>query len=67
MPEHPMTPEQRIQALNLDLPAAPAPVGSYVPAVRTGNLIFTAGQIPLKDGGLLAAGKVPADVPQEVA
>ncbi|HUS91579.1 MAG TPA: RidA family protein [Phycisphaerae bacterium] len=62
-----MTPEQRIQSLGLELPKAPAPVGAYAPAVRTGNLIFTAGQIPMKDGELLAAGKVPTDVPQDVA
>ena len=62
-----MTPEERLQTLGLELPAPAEPVGAYVPAVRTGNLVFTAGQIPLKDGELLAAGKVPTDVPQEIA
>ncbi|HUT01043.1 MAG TPA: RidA family protein [Phycisphaerae bacterium] len=62
-----MTPEERLQKLNLELPAPATPVGAYVPAVRTGNLIVTAGQIPVKDGELLAAGKVPTDVPQEIA
>ena len=62
-----MTPEERLQKLGLELPAPPKPVGAYVPAVRTGNLVFTAGQIPMKDGELLAAGKVGAGVTQDVA
>ena len=62
-----MTPEERLQKLNLELPAPAAPVGTYVPAVRSGDLIFTAAQIPTRDGELLAAGKVPTDVPQEIA
>jgi enamine deaminase RidA (YjgF/YER057c/UK114 family) len=62
-----MTPEERLQKLGLELPSPAAPVGAYVPAVRTGSLIFTAGQIPTRDGELLAAGKVPADVPADVA
>ncbi|MGB2822969.1 MAG: RidA family protein [Phycisphaerae bacterium] len=62
-----MTPEERLQKLGLELPAPAAPIGTYVPAARSGNLIFTAGQIPTKDGELLAAGKVPTDVPQEIA
>jgi len=62
-----MTPEEKLQKLGLELPAAPAPVGAYVPAVRTGDLIFTAGQIPMRDGELIAAGKVPTDLPQEIA
>jgi enamine deaminase RidA (YjgF/YER057c/UK114 family) len=57
-----MTPEQKLQSLEIDLPAPAAPVGAYVAAVRTGNLVFTAGQLPMKDGSLTAAGKIPADV-----
>ena len=57
-----MTPEQKLQSLGIELPAGAAPVGAYVPAVRTGNLALTAGQLPMKDGSLIAAGKVPADV-----
>jgi enamine deaminase RidA (YjgF/YER057c/UK114 family) len=46
------------------LPAAPAALGSYVPAVRAGTLVFTAGQLPLRDGVLLASGAlVPGDAP----
>lgn len=62
-----MTPEQRLSKFGLDLPAPARPVGAYVPAVRTGDLIFTAGQIPVRDGELLAKGKVPSEVPADVA
>jgi len=62
-----MTPEQKLQSLGIELPPPASPVGAYVPAVRTGNLVLTAGQLPLKDGSLTAAGKVPADVSLEDA
>jgi enamine deaminase RidA (YjgF/YER057c/UK114 family) len=45
-------------ALGLTLPAVTAPLAAYVPAVRSGNLVFTAGQVPVVEGHLLAAGKV---------
>jgi enamine deaminase RidA (YjgF/YER057c/UK114 family) len=57
-----MTPEQKLQSLGIELPTPATPVGAYVPAVRTGNLVFTAGQLPLKDGSLTAEGKTPGDV-----
>ncbi len=57
-----MTPEQKLKELGIDLPAAAAPVGAYVPAVKTGNLVFTAGQLPLSAGTLIAVGKVPSAV-----
>ena len=62
-----MTAEQKLKDLAIDLPNAPSPVGAYVSAVRTGNLIFTAGQLPLADGNLTATGKVPTDVPLDRA
>lgn len=62
-----MTPEQRLAEIGLELPTPAKPVGAYVPAVRTGNLIFTAGQIPVREGILLAEGKVPTDVTIDVA
>ena len=40
------------------MPPAPEPVGSYVPYVRTGDLVFTSGQLPMRDGKLTATGKV---------
>ncbi len=61
------SPIQRISQLQLELPPAPKPVGAYVPAVRSGNMVFTAGQLPLREGKLLAAGKVPADVDVKTA
>jgi enamine deaminase RidA (YjgF/YER057c/UK114 family) len=57
-----MSVEQRLEQLGLTLPPAPTPVGSYVPYVRTGNLVFTSGQLPTKDGKLQATGKVGRDV-----
>lgn len=52
--------ESKLEALGLTLPAAPKPVASYLPAVRTGNLIVVSGQLPLRDGKLLATGPVPS-------
>lgn len=52
------TPEERLGALGLLLPAVPPPAGAYLPALRTGNYVYTAGQLPIVDGGLLATGKV---------
>jgi len=62
-----MKPEQKLKSLAIDLPPAPRPVGAYVPAVRTGNLIFTAGQLPLTGGELTATGKVGAEVSLDAA
>ncbi len=53
-----MTPEERLGELGYELPPAPAPVGSYVPYVRTGNLVFLSGQLPMRGGRLTATGKV---------
>ncbi len=49
---------QRLAELGLQLPPVVPPLASYVPAVRTGNLVYTAGQLPLLDGALIATGKV---------
>lgn len=49
--------EIRLQELGLVIPAAPKPQGSYVPAVRTGNLVYVAGQLPMRDGKLVQNGK----------
>ncbi len=54
--------ERRLQELELELPESPEPVGSYVPVVRTGQLVMTAGQIPRRDGEMLCEGKVPDEV-----
>lgn len=59
------TPEERIAELGLALPSDSPPLASYVPAVRTGNLVFTSGQLPRLDGKLLATGKLGAEVDAE--
>lgn len=51
-------PESRLRKLGFELPDVPAPAGAYVPATRAGNLIFTAGQLPLEGGELNLRGKV---------
>src|SRR5215218_2917805 len=52
--------KQRLADLGITLPAVSGPFGAYVPAKRVGNLIFVAGQLPMKDGKLLAIGQVPS-------
>jgi enamine deaminase RidA (YjgF/YER057c/UK114 family) len=59
--------KENLAALGLTLPTAAAPVAAYVPAVKTGNLVFTAGQLPVVDGKLVLTGKVGSDVTAEDA
>jgi enamine deaminase RidA (YjgF/YER057c/UK114 family) len=54
--------EERLAALGLVLPKVSPPLAAYVPAVRTGDYVYTAGQLPVVDGQLLATGKVGADI-----
>ncbi len=61
------TPEERLAALGLALPAVAAPVAAYVPAVRTGSYVYTSGQLPMVQGQLAATGKVGAEVTAERA
>lgn len=62
-----MKPSERLTELNLTLPDVAAPVGSYLPAVRSGNHILTSGQLPFREGKVLQVGKVPDDVTVEDA
>ena len=62
-----MSANQRISELGIVLPQVATPAGAYVPAVVSGNLVFTAGQIPLVDGKLAATGKVGRDLTAEQA
>ncbi len=62
-----MTPTEKLQSLGLTLPPVAVPVGSYVPALRYGNQVVTSGQLPIRDGKLLFAGKVPQDTTLEDA
>jgi enamine deaminase RidA (YjgF/YER057c/UK114 family) len=55
-------PEARLAALGLTLPPVAAPVAAYVPAVRSGPYVYTAGQLPLAEGKLPQTGKVGAQV-----
>jgi len=59
--------EQRLAQLGHTVPEVAAPVAVYVPAMRTGNLIFTSGQLPLADGALMGTGKVGGGVTPEQA
>lgn len=60
-----MSVESRLAELGLELPEVAMPAGAYVPAVISGNLVFTAGQIPLVDGKLMAEGRLGAEIGAE--
>jgi enamine deaminase RidA (YjgF/YER057c/UK114 family) len=62
-----MTASARLGQLGVTLPDLVAPLASYVPAVRTGNLVYTSGQLPITDGKLAGTGKVGAAVSPEDA
>ena len=57
-----MSPEDRLKELGIELPEAPSPLGSYVPIIRTGNLVFLSGILPLVEGKLLRQGRVGEDI-----
>jgi enamine deaminase RidA (YjgF/YER057c/UK114 family) len=59
--------DDRLAELGLALPGVSAPAGAYIPAIVTGNLVFTAGQLPFVDGVLPATGKVGAGIEADVA
>jgi len=50
--------EEKIESLGITLPTPPIPAGSYIPVVRTGNLIYISGQIPMENGKVIFTGKV---------
>jgi enamine deaminase RidA (YjgF/YER057c/UK114 family) len=60
-----MAVEDRLRALGLDLPPAPKPVASYVPAVRSGHLLFLSGILPMKDGKPAWTGKIGRELTVE--
>ncbi|GGF49374.1 LysR family transcriptional regulator [Marmoricola endophyticus] len=62
-----MTPEERLAELGLSVPQVAAPVAAYVPAVRDGDHVLTSGQLPMREGSLLATGKVGGEVSLETA
>ena len=62
-----MVEEKIKEIIGYELPIAPKPLASYVPATKSGNLIYTSGQLPFKDGKLLAEGKVGKDISEDKA
>jgi enamine deaminase RidA (YjgF/YER057c/UK114 family) len=60
-----MSASQRLAELGIELPDVVPPAGVYVPAVRTGNLVYTAGQVPMQSGKLTQTGKVGGEVSPE--
>jgi enamine deaminase RidA (YjgF/YER057c/UK114 family) len=59
--------ESRIKEIGFSLPEAPKPVAAYIPAKQTGNLVFTAGQLPMVNGELISKGFLGQDVEIEEA
>jgi enamine deaminase RidA (YjgF/YER057c/UK114 family) len=59
-------PEEKLAELGLKLPEVAKPVAAYVPVVRTGNLVYTSGQLPLRNGSLIATGKNGDSISAEV-
>ena len=53
--------EEKLTSLGIKLPTPPTPAGSYVPAIKTGNLLFISGQIPMEEGKVICTGKVTDD------
>ena len=62
-----MSSSARLTELGLTLPQVAAPLASYVPAQRSGNMVYTSGQLPLVEGELIATGKVGAGVDEATA
>lgn len=58
---------KNLEVLGLELPPVAAPAGAYIPALRSGSLVYTSGQLPFVDGKLFAEGKVGAEVSLEQA
>jgi len=59
--------EERLAGLGLEVPEVAAPVAVYVPAVRSGNHVYTSGQLPMRGGELMVTGKVGGEVTEEEA
>lgn len=59
------TPEQRLQALGIELPAPPKPAANYVTSARSGRIVFLSGQGPVRDGEVVWRGKVGAELTEE--
>lgn len=62
-----MSVEARLRELGIEIPPVPTPAAMYVPAVQTGNLVYTSGQIPTRGGTLIARGQVGMEVSVDTA
>jgi len=62
-----MSATQKLLSMCIELPAVAGPFGAYVPVKRVGNLIYVAGQLPMRDGKLIAVGQVPSRCDLETA
>ncbi|MEO9276395.1 MAG: RidA family protein [Nitrososphaera sp.] len=59
--------DEKLAKMNIALPSPPKPAGSYIPVVKTGNLVFVSGQIPMRDGKVQVTGKIPTNTTVEEA
>ena len=59
--------EAKLKQLGIEVPEAPKPLAAYIPVIKTGNLVMTAGQLPMQNGELKSKGKVGVDVSVEQA
>jgi enamine deaminase RidA (YjgF/YER057c/UK114 family) len=57
-----MSPEDKLKEIGIELPETPTPLGSYIPVLRVGNLVFLSGMLPLRQGKLKRQGKVGKDI-----
>ena len=62
-----MNPEDRLSAMGIELPVVPSPAGSYLSAVRTGNLLFLSGVLPFRKGMIVKTGSVGREISLEEA
>lgn len=60
-----MSIETKLEELGITLPEAPAAVAAYLPWIQSGNLIFTSGQLPFRDGQIAYAGKLGTEISEE--
>jgi enamine deaminase RidA (YjgF/YER057c/UK114 family) len=59
--------DEKLESMGITLSTPPKPAGSYIPVVRTGNLVFVSGQIPIKNGQVEFKGQVPTSISLEDA
>lgn len=60
-----LSPEEKLAEMGLSVPEVVPPLAAYQPAVRNGDLVFTAGQLPARDGQMIATGKLGGEVSEE--